>query len=75
MIKALVKEWGGFLAVSLFIEAVIYLFGGDAKVMHTIDIISEGVVIGRQKVKMLSHDTGFEITGFTKGVDAYKNNS
>ena len=72
LINSLVGNWGVFLSVNLFIEALVYFLGGEEKVLHAVDIISDGVVVGRQKVKLLSYNTAFEITAFTKGIDSYK---
>ncbi len=62
MAVALFQNWGGFLSVSLYQEAIIHFLGGRETAETQVDFIVGSQVVGRQKVKLLDDTTAFEMT-------------
>jgi GxxExxY protein len=65
----LLNDWGGFLELPLYLEALIHLLGGEAQVMQTLPLTRNGVPLGNQRLQMLSPDAAFRITALPE-IDA-----
>jgi GxxExxY protein len=63
----LLTDWGGFLSVSLYQEAVRHFLGGREKVEKSVEFIVDGRVVGGQSVRLLSKRVAFEITAVKEG--------
>lgn len=68
----LVIEWGVFLGINLFYEAIYYFRGGEEKVIKKIEINHGSNTLGTQKVHMLNPDVAFKISSITKGETYYE---
>ena len=71
-VKNLVNEWGMFLEVALFYEAIACFCGGEEKVLKKISVRDGSRVLGKQKVYLLSPDVAFKITSLTKDKNNYE---
>jgi GxxExxY protein len=58
----LVDDWGGFLELPLYSEALIHMLGGEAQVMQTLPLMRNGLMLGNQRLQLLAADTAFRIT-------------
>lgn len=67
----LVKEWGAFLACSLFDEAICHFRGGEENVFKRIEIRHDSNILGMQKVGMINDEVAFKISSITKGGTFY----
>lgn len=72
LMGGLLKEWGAFLGVDLFYEAVYHFRGGKENVVKPIEIIEDSTFLGSQKVHMLNAETAFKISAITKGEFFYE---
>lgn len=70
----LLRDWGAYLETTLFYEAIYHFRGGEARVIHDIEIVLNGAKLGNQKVHLLNPGTAFKITALTKGIEGYQQN-
>jgi len=68
----LLTDWGAFLAVELFYDAIEHFRGGEDKVVQRIDIVSDSRVVGAQRAHLLNPETAFKITAITRAPLAYE---
>jgi GxxExxY protein len=68
----LLNDWGAFLDMHLYREAIIHFFGGDDQVIRPVDIQIEGRVIGKQKVSLLGDDTAFHLSAIKEHHKTYQ---
>jgi GxxExxY protein len=61
-IAALLADWGAFLEVGLYREAITHLFGGAERVIVRVPVYSGERLVGQQSVHCLTPDTGFAFT-------------
>lgn len=72
ILKSLVDEWGIFLEINIFYDAITHFRGGKEKVLKKIEVKDGLRVLGEQKVHLLSPDITFKITALTKDDDYYE---
>ena len=58
----LLLEWGAFLELNLYREALIHFLGGPEAVVRPIELYSDNRMIGLQEVDLLTEDTAFVLT-------------
>jgi GxxExxY protein len=71
--RSLIAEWGLFLDLTLFYDAVSYFRGGDAAVIKPINIVRGNRAIGQQLVRLINEHTAFKITAISKDLNAFEN--
>jgi GxxExxY protein len=62
----LLKDWGGFLELALYREALIHLFGGEDTVMRMVPVTRNGLSLGQQRFFLLSPQTAFRLTALSE---------
>ncbi|WP_372797534.1 GxxExxY protein [Pontiella sp.] len=72
IMKELLHDWGAFLDVSLYIEAVTHHVGGSNQVITPIAVKHGNSILGYQNVRLLDAQTAFKITAATKNIQYYK---
>ncbi|NIA31191.1 MAG: GxxExxY protein [Actinobacteria bacterium] len=72
MLLGLLSDWGAFLEVTLFYDALTYFLGGEDEVLKSIEVCNSMHHIGAQKVHLLSSDVAFKITSITKNEQYYE---
>ncbi len=72
LVKRLVSEWGVFLEVELFYDAVKYFRGGEDRVIRKIELFHDGRSIGTQRVHLLNRSTAFKISAITGDTTIYE---
>jgi len=68
----LIAEWGAFLSVQLFCDAVVFFFGGEDAVMRRVDIVRDGQLLGSDRMDLLNPQTSFIITANVVGQRSYE---
>jgi len=58
----LLKDWGGFLDINLYREALVHFLGGPEVVCKSMEIFSGSKPIGEQNFNMLDTDIAFALT-------------
>jgi len=71
ILKELFADWGGFLDLNLYKEAMIHFLGGKDAVISPVDIIDNGKIVGRQKIPLLNKTTAFHFATVKKNFDIY----
>ena len=58
----LLRDWGAFLAVELYQEALVWFMGGEAQVERRIDLTRRGVKLCSQRMLLHSASVAFKLT-------------
>jgi GxxExxY protein len=58
----LLEDWGAFLDVNLYREALVHFLGGAGSVCREVDLFSGSRRVGGQTLSLLNEDTGFAVT-------------
>jgi GxxExxY protein len=62
---ALVEDWGAFLEVGLYREAMTHFLGGQEAVLKPVSIFSGNRFLGHQPMHLLGEDSAFSLTAVT----------
>ena len=68
----LLDDWGAFLQVALYRDALIYFFGGPERVLREIQIYDRGFAVGSQMLCLLANDTALALTALKKEQSAMR---
>lgn len=63
----LLQDWGAFLAVELYQEALIHFMGGASKVEHRVSLSRGEVDLGGQRMLVHTSGVAFRLTAVTDG--------
>jgi len=66
-IVELLDDWGAFLEIALYRDAITHLLGGPSSVVRAVPIRSQGGLLGTQSMHMLDEDVAFSFTAATAG--------
>ena len=64
-LRDLLDDWGMFLALSLYEEALTHFLGGENTVLRRVPLSRDGVPLGDQLVHHLGETIGFRLTAFS----------
>ncbi len=67
MLPKLLADWGAFLQVALYREAIIHFLGGPEVALRKIPILDGDQTLGFDEVCLLSDDTALAFTALTDG--------
>lgn len=70
--QALLKDWGAFLDLLLYQDALIHFLGGEEKVVRLLPLKREGHLLGNQRFYLISPELAFRITAFTNNLDFHE---
>jgi len=62
----LLRDWGVFLAVDLYQEALVWFMGGEAHVARRVDLARSGIKLGSQRMLMHAPSVAFKVTAATQ---------
>jgi GxxExxY protein len=62
----LLQDWGAFLSVDLYQEALIYLLGGASNVEHRVNLSRAGIDLGTQRMFVHTPGVSFRLTAVTE---------
>jgi GxxExxY protein len=62
----LLNDWGLFLEVSLYVQAVTHFLGGETNVIVPVPLSRSGVALGNQKFHLYMGEAAFRITAYTR---------
>jgi GxxExxY protein len=68
----LAADWGVFLDVELFYEALVHFRGGEKKVIQRIALEKNGRRLGRQRAHLLNHAAAFKLSAITRNTAAFE---
>ena len=59
----LIEDWGMFLDLSLYTQALTHFLGGEATVIQQVPMTRGKVSLGHQRLHLFSKDSAFRVTG------------
>lgn len=62
-----IADWGAFLQLPLYREAIVHFFGGTSIALQRIPIYERDTVLGTQDVCLIAPDTGLGLTAMNDG--------
>lgn len=72
MISALLDDWGAFLNIATYQEAICHLLGNGKDMVQPVEIKSENTSLGYQNTPLLSQTEAFRLTSVVKDIPTYK---
>ncbi len=72
ILSELFVEWGAFLDVNLYREAIVHFMGGQDAVIRLVPIEVVGRVVGSQKMCLLGPDAAWHISALRKHAQSYE---
>jgi GxxExxY protein len=71
-IRALLKDWGAFLSIELYREAVVHFLGGEEQMVRPVDVVCDNQTIGRKNICLLDDKTALLLSAMTHGLAGYE---
>ena len=68
---ALLHDWGAFLEVPLYRDALTFFLGGAAAVLRPVEVFSETRTLGPQTTHLLTPDTAFALSAVSEQPEQY----
>ncbi len=68
----LLQDWGCFLELPLYTEALVHFLGGEQQVVQKVALKRDNFSIGNQRVHLLTADTAFRLTALAEGAEDYE---
>ena len=68
----ILADWGAFLDVNLYREALVHFAGGSLKVCQAVEVFSGPRQLGAQNLNLLNESTGFAVTAKAQGAGAMR---
>jgi GxxExxY protein len=69
LLLELLDDWGCFLRLPLYCEAITHFFGGERRVIQEVAVVRQGVEVSRQRVHLLNENMAFKITANASDLD------
>ena len=71
MVEDLVRDWGTFLDLNLYGDAIVHFRGGKENVVRRIEVFSGDTVLGGQNAHMLNDYVAYTLSAVTNDIPAY----
>lgn len=68
----LLNDWGCWLDLALYTEALIHFAGGEGRVVHRLPLTRGNTRLGTQCFHLLNPETAFRITALSEGTSQYE---
>ena len=68
----LLEDWGCWLDLTLYTEALIHFAGGEGRVVQPLPLTRGEVSLGKQCFHLLNPETAFRVTALTEGTSDYE---
>ena len=68
----LLADWGAFLELPLYAEALIHFLGGEQNVIQMVPLHRNGIFLGNQRMHLLTPEIAFRLTALNSGFAAYE---
>jgi len=72
LLKTLLDDWGVFLEIQLYREALIHFLGGEDRVLKPVDIQVGDRIVGTQKIGLLQKNTAFHLSAIQADHASYQ---
>jgi len=71
-VRALLADWGAFLDVALYEEAILHFLGDREYRVRSLDVCIDGRVVGTKKLCLLQENTSLHISSLIKNQSSYR---
>lgn len=68
----LLSDWGAFLDINLYREALFHFLGGEKQLLSPVDISMAKRIVGQQKMHLVDRGTGLHISSTIRNVEPYR---
>ena len=72
LVRELLSEWGAYLNIHLFYEAIYHFRGGEENVIKKIKVSNGNRIVGKQKAHLLNDYVAFKISAIIKNQQKYE---
>lgn len=72
LIVSLLRDWGAFLSVDLYRDAVVHFLGGSEKVVRPVNVVCDNQTIGRKNVCFLYDKEAIHLSAMTSRLEGYE---
>lgn len=72
LIINLLNDWGAFLDIQLFYDAIVFFCGGINNVLGNVELFCDNKIVGKQKIHLLNNKVAFRLSGITKEKKFYR---
>src|SRR2546423_796565 len=69
---AMLEDWGCWLDLALYTEALVHFAGGETQVVQLLPLVRGKVSLGKQHFQLLNVETAFRVTALTEGTEEYE---
>jgi GxxExxY protein len=70
----LLTDWGAFLEVPLYQEALTHFLGGEEQVVQRVPLARDGLPLGAQRMHVHAAGVAFVVTAYTTGLPSHEIN-
>ncbi len=71
-LRALLEDWGAFLSVELYQDALVHLLGGEDAVVCPVNVRCNEVVAGQKNICLLDSKTAFHLSAMSQRIPGYE---
>jgi GxxExxY protein len=68
----LLQDWGAFLELPLYMEALTHLMGGPDRVLRMAPLVRDGIPLGSQKLHVIAPEAAFRLTAMPGNAENYE---
>jgi GxxExxY protein len=72
-VNRILNEWGAFLDINLYQEAIIHFLGGEETLVKPVNILVNGRVVGYQNMCLLNSETALHVSSVVRHEKTYYN--
>ncbi len=72
LIPVLLNDWGAFLSIDLYMEAVVHFLGGKDQVVRPVDVLCDQQVVGSKPVCLLDRRTALHLSSMSHRLAEYE---
>ena len=71
-LRALLADWGAFLDINLYREALLHFFCGAESGIHSVEITVDNRIVGTQKMCLLDQETAWHLSAIRQHFTSYE---
>lgn len=72
LVFSLLNDWGAFLSIELYRDAVVHFLGGKDRVFKPVNILCDRQVVGQKPVCLLNDRTAFHLSAMSERLASYE---
>ena len=72
LVVRILNEWGAFLDINLYQEAIVHFLGGEGNLMQPTNILVNERVVGHQNMYLLDSETVLHVSSVVRHENTYR---